>query len=35
MSRERRIRNFQDGYDMTWSKVPDGVVYTASRIMRP
>jgi uncharacterized protein (DUF362 family) len=25
----RRIRNFRDGYDMTWSKVPDGVVYTS------
>ena len=25
----RRIRNFEDGYDMTWSKVPDGVVYTS------
>lgn len=25
---ERRVRNFQDGYDMTWSKVPDAVVYS-------
>lgn len=25
---ERRIRNFRDGYDMTWSKVPDAVVYS-------
>jgi uncharacterized protein (DUF362 family) len=25
----RRIRNFEDGYDMTWTKVPDGVVYTS------
>lgn len=24
---ERRVRNFREGYDMTWSKVPDGVVY--------
>lgn len=24
---ERRVRNFRDGYDMTWSKVPDAVVY--------
>jgi uncharacterized protein (DUF362 family) len=24
---ERRPRNFRDGYDMTWSKVPDAVVY--------
>jgi uncharacterized protein (DUF362 family) len=24
----RRIRNFHDGYDMTWSKVPDAVVYS-------
>jgi len=22
---ERRVRNFRDGYDMTWSKVPDAV----------
>jgi len=25
---ERRVRNFQEGYDMTWSKVPDAVVYS-------
>ena len=25
---ERRVRNFRDGYDMTWSKVPDAVVYS-------
>ena len=25
---ERQIRNFRDGYGMTWSKVPDGVVYS-------
>jgi len=25
---ERRIRNFREGYDMTWSKVPDAVVYS-------
>jgi uncharacterized protein (DUF362 family) len=25
---ERRERNFREGYDMTWSKVPDGVVYS-------
>ncbi|MBI2680510.1 MAG: DUF362 domain-containing protein [Candidatus Solibacter usitatus] len=25
---ERRTRNFRDGYDMTWSKVPDAVVYS-------
>ncbi len=24
----RRVRNFRDGYDMTWSKVPDAVVYS-------
>lgn len=24
---ERRERNFRDGYEMTWSKVPDAVVY--------
>jgi uncharacterized protein (DUF362 family) len=26
---ERRVRNFREGYEMTWSKVPDGVVYTS------
>lgn len=25
----RRVRNFHEGYGMTWSKVPDGVVYTS------
>jgi uncharacterized protein (DUF362 family) len=25
---ERRVRNFQEGYDITWSKVPDAVVYS-------
>ena len=25
---ERRVRNFRDGYQMTWSKVPDAVVYS-------
>jgi uncharacterized protein (DUF362 family) len=25
---ERRVRNFREGYDMTWSKVPDAVVYS-------
>jgi uncharacterized protein (DUF362 family) len=25
---ERRIRNFREGYDMTWSKVPDAVVHS-------
>ena len=25
---ERRIKNFREGYDMTWSKVPDAVVYS-------
>ena len=25
---ERRVRHFRDGYDMTWSKVPDAVVYS-------
>jgi uncharacterized protein (DUF362 family) len=25
---ERRPRNFKDGYEMTWTKVPDPVVYT-------
>jgi uncharacterized protein (DUF362 family) len=25
---ERRVRNFRDGYDMTWTKVPDAVVYS-------
>ena len=25
---DRRVRNFRDGYDMTWSKVPDAVVYS-------
>ena len=25
---ERRARNFADGYEMTWTKVPDPVVYT-------
>jgi uncharacterized protein (DUF362 family) len=25
---ERRARNFRDGYQMTWSKVPDAVVYS-------
>jgi uncharacterized protein (DUF362 family) len=25
---ERRARNFREGYDMTWSKVPDAVVYS-------
>ncbi|MDX1981870.1 MAG: DUF362 domain-containing protein [Bryobacteraceae bacterium] len=25
---ERRVRNFQEGYDMTWTKVPDAVVYS-------
>jgi uncharacterized protein (DUF362 family) len=25
---DRRERNFREGYDMTWSKVPDPVVYT-------
>jgi uncharacterized protein (DUF362 family) len=25
---ERRIRNFREGYEMTWSKVPDAVVYS-------
>jgi len=25
---ERRPRNFRDGYEMTWSKVPDAVVYS-------
>ncbi|MFN0171920.1 MAG: DUF362 domain-containing protein [Bryobacteraceae bacterium] len=24
----RRVRNFKEGYDMTWSKVPDAVVYS-------
>ena len=24
---QRRIRNFRDGYDMTWSTVPEAVVY--------
>jgi uncharacterized protein (DUF362 family) len=24
---ERRVRNFKDGYEMTWSEVPDAVVY--------
>jgi len=24
----RRIRNFREGYEMTWSKVPEAVVYT-------
>ena len=23
----RRVRNFKEGYDMTWSKVPEGVVF--------
>ena len=25
---ERRVRNFSDGYQMTWSKVPEAVVYS-------
>ncbi|MBM3783026.1 MAG: DUF362 domain-containing protein [Acidobacteria bacterium] len=25
---DRRARNFRDGYEMTWTKVPDPVVYT-------
>jgi len=25
---ERRIRNFREGYEMTWSKVPEAVVYS-------
>ncbi len=25
---ERRVRNFREGYDMNWSKVPDAVVYS-------
>ena len=25
---ERRARNFRDGYEMTWTKVPDPVVYS-------
>jgi uncharacterized protein (DUF362 family) len=25
---ERRVRNFRDGFEMTWSKVPDAVVYS-------
>jgi uncharacterized protein (DUF362 family) len=25
---ERRVRNFEDSYEMTWTKVPDPVVYT-------
>ena len=25
---ERRVRNFREGYDMSWSKVPDAVVYS-------
>jgi uncharacterized protein (DUF362 family) len=25
---ERRVRNFKEGYDMTWTKVPDAVVYS-------
>jgi len=25
---ERRVRNFRDGYQMTWSKAPDAVVYS-------
>jgi len=25
---ERRMRNFRDGYQMTWSKVPEAVVYS-------
>ncbi|MFN7993514.1 MAG: hypothetical protein U0Q18_07930 [Bryobacteraceae bacterium] len=25
---DRRARNFREGYEMTWSKVPDAVVYT-------
>ena len=25
---DRRARNFRDGYQMTWTKVPDAVVYT-------
>jgi hypothetical protein len=25
---ERRVRNFRDGYQMIWSKVPDAVVYS-------
>ncbi len=25
---ERRVRNFREGYEMTWSRVPDGVVFT-------
>jgi uncharacterized protein (DUF362 family) len=24
---ERRVRNFREGYDMTWSRVPDPVIY--------
>jgi hypothetical protein len=32
---ERRVKNFHEGYDMTWSKVPDGVWSTrAFRTMR-
>lgn len=25
---ERRVRHFREGYEMTWSKVPDAVVYS-------
>jgi len=25
---QRRVRNFKENYEMTWSKVPDAVVYT-------
>ena len=25
---ERRARNFRDGYELTWTKVPDPVIYT-------
>lgn len=25
---ERRVRNFEEGFEMTWTKVPDPVVYT-------
>ena len=31
---QRRVRNFKEGYEMTWSKVPDAVVYSPHSALR-